>query len=164
MVLLYHFKTEPLCVLITMVKRGRGKAAQDSGDKGKNKKRHTQQNGSASQEHRDGTPKAKGERSCNTAVVAGAGESAAATSTALPKGKGKGAGDKATAPPQQEEDHKEGNDGAGGGAGSKRKKRKHEEEGYEGPVEEEDSGSDGSSQGVAALSFLGYERTFLHPA
>lgn len=148
--------TEPLCALSTMGKRERGVAAQDSGDKAKNKKRQTQQNGSARLKPHS-TPTTTTDNSSNTAEAAGAGEEAVAMDPALSKGKGKGGGDKMTALGQKEEGHKEGNDGGGGAGGSsnrKRKKREHEEEGYEGPVEEEDSGSDDSAQGVAMLSFV----------
>lgn len=144
-----------------MAKRGRGGGgAPEAGGKSK-KKRQTQQNGSESQQpSRDA--------SSSPAHAPTAAEGAACKK--LPKRtdradgaekederQAKGHGEKGITgggKKSEKEDNGGGRGASCNNSGSKRKKKAHEEEGYEGPVAEEDSdGSDASSEGMAVQAF-----------
>lgn len=145
--------------LLIMAKRGRGgEGGPEVGDK-KKKKRQTQQNGSESQQQRlrdassspaDAQTGAEG-AACKklperTDKVAGAEKEEVRQA--------KGNGEKGAAGRKKSEKE---DSGGGGGAscnsGRKRKKA-HEEEGYEGPVEEEDSDGSDASEGMSVQACL----------
>jgi len=117
--------------------------ASGGGEKATKKKRPRQQNGSSvTQDQQE--PKAT-KKAAPTAPPAAA-PVATHAHEALPKGKGKTSDGKKATGQKGERRDKEGD--SGGGTKKKAARKAHEEEGYEGPVEEEDSGSDASSQGA----------------
>lgn len=140
------------CARSTMAKRGRGggSGAPEGGSGSKNKKKkETQQNGSAREQKEDPTPP-------TISPARGTPTTAAASKAKLPvKGKSKGGGEEKSSAKQKKVGGEEevvtearaAEDNSSSTNSKRRRKKVHEEAGYEGPVEE-DSDSEGSSQGV----------------